>query len=101
MSFYYRIDFDEDIKTKLLQALKDDSELIELINNAKEINKSKKKVEAIKKASDTRTKKTLEKIQNAINILKMENRKIQVYVLYKKCGVSIPTLYKYRDKFGY
>lgn len=72
-------------------------ELSHLINNGKEVKYSHKKSNAAKKATELRAKMAREKIVNAINILRMENRKITEYAVAKVSGCSINTVKKYRD----
>jgi response regulator of citrate/malate metabolism len=71
------------------------SKLLEKLNNPKDIECSQKKVIASFRATEARTKVTKEKIQNAINILRMENKKITHYSLAQTCGVSFTTVKKY------
>jgi len=101
MEFYYRIDFNEEIREKLLKLVIENDELKTLVVNAKKIKKSSKKVEASAKASKAKAKKSLEKIQNAINILNLENKNLSIYAISKVAGISWITVKKYREKFGY
>ena len=59
----------------------------------KEVSPNKKK--AMKRATNARTQKAKEKIENAINILRMENRPITIYSVSKESGVSYNTASKY------
>ncbi len=71
------------------------NEMIELISKPKKIKKSAKKMVATDKATEARTARAKEKIQNAINILRMENKKITHYSIAKTAGVSYLTVKKY------
>ena len=73
------------------------SKLLEKLNNPKDIEYSFNKVRAADKATESRTKAAKEKIQNAINILTMENKKITHYSIAQTCGVSFTTVKKYLD----
>jgi len=69
--------------------------LLEKLNNPKEIEYSQKKVVASFKATESRTKAAKEKVQNAINILRMENKKITHYSISQVAEVSFATAKKY------
>lgn len=71
--------------------------LLEKLNNPKEIEHSQKKVVASFKATESRTKAAKEKVQNAINILRLENKKITHYSISQVAGVSFTTVKKYLD----
>lgn len=64
----------------------------------KEMNKipSKKKIKATKKATDTRVKAAKIKIFNALNMMRMEGKKINVTAVAREAGVSYNTAKKYR-----
>lgn len=62
-------------------------------------NVSPKKTNAARKATEIRKKRTQEKIQNAINLLKMEGKEITPYAVAKVAGVSFNTAKKYLQKF--
>jgi hypothetical protein len=72
-------------------------ELMHQINNGKEVKYSQKKSNAAKKATKFRAKMAREKIVNAINILRMENKNITEYAVAKVSGCSINTVKKYRE----
>lgn len=77
--------------------------LLEKLNNPKVIEYSQKKVIASFRATESRTKKAKEKIQNAINILRLENKSITHYSIAQTSGVSFNTVKKYImdiDKVG-
>ena len=97
-----RIEFDlyemRDVILPYLENLKDCYEkevLLKTLNNAKIIKYSPNKALAAEKATEARTAKAKEKIQNAINILRMENKKITYYSVAKTAGVSYSTVKKY------
>jgi len=103
--FKYRLDFESEY-IELLQKYinkaevsEEDfimfNEMKEMINNPKKIKRSVKKMIATDKATEARTAKAKEKIQNAINILRMENKKITHYSIAKTAGVSYLTVKKY------
>jgi len=54
-----------------------------------------KKIEAMRKATLARTEQAKDKIQNAINLLKLENKNISNYAISKISGCSINTVKKY------
>ena len=81
-----------------LESLEDCHErevLLKALDNAKIIEYSINKANAAEKATEARTAKAKEKIQNAINILRMENKKITYYSVAKTAGVSYSTVKKY------
>lgn len=69
--------------------------LKEKILNPKEIKYSMNKYAAAAKATESKTKKAKEKILNAINILRMEDKPITNYSIAKTSGVSFNTVKKY------
>lgn len=83
--YYKKLDIQESIEASLLKKL----------NNPKEIKYSLKKIVATREATESRTKAAKEKIQNAINILRMENKKITHYSIAQTSGVSFTTVKKY------
>jgi response regulator of citrate/malate metabolism len=83
--YYKRLDIEEPLEATLLRKL----------NNPKEIEHSHKKSIASFRATEARTKAAKEKIQNAINILRMENKKITHYSIAQVSGVSFTTVKKY------
>jgi len=56
------------------------------------------KTEAAHKATQIRQQRTKEKIQNAINLLKQENKDITAYSVAKTAGVSYNTARKYLEQ---
>ena len=100
----YRLDLDEvDIQLlqKYINSIKGEescttfNELKEKVNNPKVINWSAKKSNSARTATKVRTQKAKEKIQNAINILRMENKKLTHYSISKQAEVSYLTVKKY------
>lgn len=85
--YYKQLNIQESIEASLLKKL----------NNPKEIKYSLKKIVATREATESRTKAAKEKIQNAINILRMENKKITHYSIAQTSGVSFTTVKKYLD----
>ena len=71
------------------------NEIKEKVNSPKKIKRSVKKLMATESATEARTAKAKAKIQNAINILRMENKKITHYSISKVAGVSYLTVKKY------
>ena len=67
------------------------------VNNPKNIEYSFKKHFASEKATKARTKRAKEKIQTAIDILRMSHQKITHYSIAQTCGVSFTTVKKYLD----
>ena len=69
--------------------------LLKALDNAKIIEYSPNKANAAEKATKARTAKAKEKIQNAINLLRLENKKLTYYSVAKTAGVSYSTVKKY------
>lgn len=67
----------------------------EMLFSPTEIKKSNKKILAADKATQARTNKAKEKIQNAVNILRMENKEFTHYAIAKTSGASFNTVKKY------
>lgn len=95
--FGYTIEIDKrltnakDIPDELLQALK----VIEKYSKTIEATPAQKKAADI--ARQTKSKKTKEKILNAIALLKLEGKNLSEYAIAKTSGCSINTIKKYRD----
>ena len=70
-------------------------ELIDKLWNAKPYITSYSKRFATKKATESRVKKAKEKIQNAINLLQLENKAITHYSIAQASGVSYNTVKKH------
>ena len=105
-NFKYRLDLDGfqiDILKKYIQKIDDIfeedliifNEIKEMIVNPKKIKHSSKKYSAAIIATESRTAKAKEKIQNAINILRMEGKKITPYRVSEVGNVSFVTAQKY------
>ena len=69
--------------------------LIDKLYKAEEYIPSAKKQIATKKATEVRSKKAKEKIQNAINLLQLENKLITHYSIANTSGVSYNTVKKH------
>jgi len=64
----------------------------------KKIPASKRKIESAKRASEIKAKKAKEKIQNAVNLLRLQGEEITPYKVAKTAGVSYNTAKKYLQK---
>lgn len=82
-----------EITEKQKELLKSFDELLE-----KEMYKtpSTKKITATKKATDARVKAAKLKIFNALNMMRMEGKKINLTAVAREAGVSYNTAKKYR-----
>ena len=69
--------------------------LNEMIQNPTEIKYSGAKGNAVAKATETRSKKAKAKIDNAINILRIEDKNITHYAIANIGNVSYSTVKKY------
>lgn len=69
--------------------------LKESIKNAKKINDSASKRIAMETATKARSKRTKEKIDNAVRLLRFQNEKLTHYKISKESGVSFQTVKKY------
>ena len=67
------------------------------LNNGKEVKYSTKKQLAASNATKLRVKRAKQRIENAVNILRMENKNITMYAVAKVSGCSINTVKKYKD----
>jgi len=106
----YRLDLSKDDLESLVKSIeefntsKDINEaslLVEKIshqlNNGKEVKYSAKKQLAANNATKLRVKRAKQRIENAVNILRMENKNITMYAVAKVSGCSINTVKKYKD----
>jgi len=59
---------------------------------------SQKKIESAHRATAIRQQRAKEKIQNAINLLKLEGKEITAYSVAKTAGVSYNTARKYLEQ---
>ena len=90
----YRLDLTAD-EVEQLQKLEVSGSLKDKILNPKQIQSSQKKKEATQTATAHRTANAKAKIQNAINTLKLYDKKITAYQVAKESGVSYSTAKKY------
>jgi len=90
--------FERAVKDGLSEKTRD--ELLLFFEKMKPRKKSKKTKIATATATATRTARAKEKIQNAINILRLENKKITYYTVAKTANVSYLTVKKYTDLEG-
>ena len=94
-----RLTFTDDEFYKYFEVLKiADVELAnDFLNKKLKADKGKtvKKTEAAKKATEARTAAAKEKIENAINLLRIENKKVNYNTIAKTAGVSYITVKKY------
>ena len=67
----------------------------ELLNELKGLGVSEGRKEGINKARQARTAKTKEKVQNAINLLRIEGKEITAYQVAKVADISFNTAKKY------
>ena len=72
-----------------------DVEIINAINTLLTKSKVINKLKDPKKARAAKTTKTKEKIQNAINLLRLQGKSINAYQVAKLSGVSYNTARKY------
>lgn len=71
--------------------------ILNKINNPKIIKYSDKKIKAIQKATQSRSNNVKNKINNAINILRLENKQFTHYNISKTSTVAFQTVKKYID----
>ena len=71
--------------------------LNEKIAKVKIIKRSEAKIIASSKATNAKIKQTKEKIENGINILRLEGKKFTHYSIAKSSGTSLNTVKKYID----
>ena len=94
-----RLTFTEDEFYKYFEVLKiADVELANDFLNKKiksDESKTAKKTEAARAATEARTATAKKKIENAINLLRIENKKINYNTIAKKAEVSYLTVKKY------
>jgi len=75
----------------------DNISLLNKIENEKNKPVAATKQAAAKTARDIRIKQTKEKIANTINLLRMENKKINLSTISTESKVSYSTVHKYKD----
>ena len=83
-------------KSNLLEILQEEeySLLIEKLQSFKQIERGNKNIAAIK-AREALQEQTKEKVQNAINLLQMEQKEITPYAVAKTANISYNTAKKY------
>lgn len=81
--------------TELPQELQEAIKTLE--KYGKRVGASEAQKKAVATATKAREQKAKEKIQNAINLLRLENKNISEYAIAKTSGCSINTVKKYRD----
>jgi len=62
--------------------------------------KTTKRTKAAHNATRTREKRAREKVQNAINLLKMEGKEVTAYAVAKTAGISYNTARKYLNSLN-
>jgi len=78
--------------------LKNFNEIFDLISKFELSSKTPKRHIAAAIATDARIERVKEKINNAINILKLENKKLNFNNIAKTAGVAYLTVRKYLSK---
>ena len=94
----YRIELFAEEYAEVIKILETSSlkePILQKIKSFREITNSNKKKKAMAKATEKKTKIAKSKIENAINILRMENKIMTHYNISKTSGVSFPTVKKY------
>ena len=82
---------DNEIPNDLKEAIKT------IVKYGEKVEGTKGQKRAAEKATETRSKKALEKITNAINILRMEGKNINCHSVSVVSGCSINTTTKYKE----
>jgi F0F1-type ATP synthase membrane subunit b/b' len=86
---------DKEIKT-IQELLKNEhNDIYNKIKKQCEKEVSTKKRNATKKAIEARSNRAKQKIENAVNLMRLENEKINKNTVAKKAGVSYITVMKY------
>jgi Fic family protein len=96
----YRCDTEisAELKEKLFREVEQEiAELEELIKHYDQSGKTEKRKSAAAAATEARSQRAKEKIQNAINLLKIEGKEITAYQVSKVSGVHYATVKKYLD----
>jgi len=75
------------------------SNLLNKMNNPKKIKTSHKKTTAALKAQSAKQKQSKRKIQNAINLLRLEGKKINAHSIAQTANISYNTAKKYKNIF--
>jgi len=84
-----------DIIRNKIEPGEDQKILIKFFDKLRPRQHSEKIIKATQKATEARTKRAKKKIDNAINILRLENKPITHYSISKVAGVSYNTVKKY------
>jgi len=104
--YIYRVDLSYD-HLKLLQKYLDEikdiderdlimfNEMKQIVNNPKEIKRSVSKMVAMDKAREVKTDRVKEKISNAINLLRLEQKKFTHYSIAKAANIAYMTVRKH------
>ncbi len=61
------------------------------------LSRTKKKIKATTKANMVKRKKSKEAVVNAVNMLRLEDRKITIYSVAKTASISYNTAKQYQD----
>ncbi len=100
-----RLVINDEILNRIIEKTKDDKTIYEHLKNAiksaKTSNSSDLKKTATKKATETKIATSKAKIQNAINILRLENKKINAYQITKISGLNYNTVSKYFKEYEF
>ena len=100
-----RLFIDDGILNKIIEKTKDDKIIYDHLKNAiksaKKSNGLESKKKATKKAYETKIATSKAKIQNAINILRLENKKINAYQVAKTSGLNYNTVHKYFKEYDF
>ena len=80
--------------------LKNRGKIFKLIGWYENSSKTRGRQNAAYAATEARSKKAKEKIQNAINLLRMQNKELTAYAVAKEAGISFVTARKYLNMFN-
>jgi len=102
-----RIELDRAQAGELLDLLKEKADqfftgklIDEVTNSMREIKQSYKKKTATGKANEAKISKSKAKVENAINLLRMEGKEITPYAVGKTANISYNTAKKYLDQIN-
>lgn len=82
---------------------KDKNNLLKILEDAKDIYEKSitvKKLEAPKKANQAKVENSIAKVENAINLLRMEDKKINANTVAKTAKIDYKTASKYLKLLG-
>jgi response regulator of citrate/malate metabolism len=82
------------------EELKNREDIFILIGKYENSSKTTGRQNAAYTATEARSKKVKEKIQNAINLLRMQGKEITAYAVAKEAGISFVTARKYLNMFN-